>query len=113
MAIPAQNGPVLAPGDYRGLTAAQAKLLSYLRVQQDLQYTPSYQEMADAIGLRAKSGVHRLITALIERGYASRLQNRARAIEVFDTRREEDVLQRVPTDALVAELRRRGLRIAA
>lgn len=44
---------------------------------------PSYQEMADALGLRSKSGVHRLILALSERGFIRRLPDRARAIEIL------------------------------
>jgi repressor LexA len=44
--------------------------------------TPSFNEMKDALGLRSKSGIHRLITALEERGHIHRLPCRARAIEV-------------------------------
>lgn len=44
---------------------------------------PSYDEMKDALGLASKSGIHRLITALEERGFIRRLPNRARAIEVL------------------------------
>src|SRR6202022_2875685 len=43
---------------------------------------PSFDEMKDALDLRSKSGIHRLITALEERGFIRRLPNRARAIEV-------------------------------
>lgn len=45
--------------------------------------SPSFEEMKDAIGLKSKSGIHRLITALEERGFISRLPNRARALEVI------------------------------
>jgi repressor LexA len=44
---------------------------------------PSFDEMKDALDLRSKSGIHRLITALEERGFIRRLANRARAIEVI------------------------------
>src|SRR5262249_11837995 len=44
---------------------------------------PSFDEMKDALDLRSKSGIHRLITALEERGFIRRLPNRARAIEVI------------------------------
>lgn len=44
---------------------------------------PSYEEMADLIGLKSKSGVHRIIDGLEERGYIRRLPNRHRAIEVI------------------------------
>ena len=44
---------------------------------------PSFDEMKDALGLKSKSGIHRLITALEERGFIRRLPNRARALEVI------------------------------
>lgn len=44
---------------------------------------PSYDEMKDALGLASKSGIHRLITALEERGFVRRLPNKARALEVL------------------------------
>ena len=43
---------------------------------------PSFDEMREELGLKSKSGIHRLITALVERGYLERLPNRARALEV-------------------------------
>ncbi len=45
--------------------------------------SPSFDEMKEALGLKSKSGVHRLITALVERGFIRRLPNRARALEVL------------------------------
>ena len=45
--------------------------------------SPSFDEMRDALGLRSKSGIHRLITALEERGFIRRLPHRARALEVL------------------------------
>ncbi|SVD69637.1 uncharacterized protein METZ01_LOCUS422491 [marine metagenome] len=45
--------------------------------------SPSFDEMKDALGLRSKSGIHRLITALEERGFIRRLPHRARALEVL------------------------------
>jgi repressor LexA len=47
------------------------------------QIAPSFDEMKDAIGLKSKSGIHRLIGALEERGFIRRLPNRARAIEIL------------------------------
>lgn len=44
---------------------------------------PSYDEMKDALGLASKSGIHRLITALEERGFVRRLPNKARALEII------------------------------
>ena len=46
---------------------------------------PSFEEMKDALGLKSKSGVHRLVNSLVERGYIRRLPNRARALEVIST----------------------------
>jgi SOS-response transcriptional repressor LexA len=100
-----------APGSYDGLTFQQAELLSLLRKRRG--NTPSFQEMADALELNSKSGVHRMVRALEERGYVRRLENRARAIEVFDERRPplmrvfEYDLSGVPVEVLVQELSRR------
>ncbi|MER5172523.1 transcriptional repressor LexA [Thioclava sp. GXIMD2076] len=66
------------------LTRKQLELLNFinLRLQQD-GVPPSFDEMKDALELRSKSGIHRLITALEERGFIRRLPHRARAIEVL------------------------------
>jgi len=66
------------------LTRKQSELLTYLSdhmQQQDVP--PSFDEMRDALGLASKSGVHRLVSGLEERGYIRRLANRARAIEIL------------------------------
>jgi repressor LexA len=65
------------------LTRKQLDLLKFIheRVQRD-GVPPSFDEMKDALDLRSKSGIHRLITALEERGFIQRLAHRARAIEV-------------------------------
>ena len=65
------------------LTRKQHELLSFIqeRLKQD-GVPPSFDEMKDALDLRSKSGIHRLIMALEERGFIRRLPNRARAIEV-------------------------------
>ncbi len=63
----------------QGLTGKQCELLSYL---QSCQRTPSFEEMKVALGLKSKSGVHRLVGALEERGFIFRRRNRARAIIV-------------------------------
>ena len=65
------------------LTRKQYELLTF--IHQRLKETgipPSFEEMKDALGLRSKSGIHRLITALEERGFIRRLPHRARALEV-------------------------------
>ncbi len=65
------------------LTKKQLDLLQFIhkRVQRD-GVPPSFDEMKEALDLRSKSGIHRLITALEERGFIRRLAHRARAIEV-------------------------------
>ena len=65
------------------LTKKQRDLLEFIhnRVQKD-GVPPSFDEMKEALDLRSKSGIHRLITALEERGFVRRLAHRARAIEV-------------------------------
>lgn len=65
------------------LTARQRDLLDFIRsYQAEKGITPSFVEMRDALGLASKSGVHRLVDALEERGCLTRLPNRARAIEL-------------------------------
>lgn len=66
------------------LTRKQAELLRYIDDQlRATGISPSFEEMKDAMDLRSKSGVHRLITALVERGFLARHANRARALEVL------------------------------
>ena len=65
------------------LTAKQHELLNF--IHQRLSATgvsPSFDEMREALDLKSKSGVHRLISALEERQFIRRLPNRARALEV-------------------------------
>jgi repressor LexA len=66
------------------LTQKQKELLLFIhdRMQAD-GVPPSFDEMKDALDLKSKSGIHRLITALVERGFIRRLPHRARAIEVL------------------------------
>jgi repressor LexA len=66
------------------LTAKQRELLIFIdgRLKQD-GVSPSFDEMREALELKSKSGVHRLISALEERGFIRRLPNRARALEVL------------------------------
>jgi len=66
------------------LTRKQYELLVYLDKQlRKNGVSPSFDEMKDALGLKSKSGIHRLITGLEERGFIHRLPHRARAIEVL------------------------------
>ena len=66
------------------LTAKQHELLLFIqRRLEDSGISPSFEEMKEALDLKSKSGVHRLISALEERGFLRRLANRARALEVI------------------------------
>ncbi len=67
------------------LTRKQFELLRFVHERlKETGVPPSFDEMKDALDLRSKSGIHRLITALEERGFIRRLPNRARAIEVIN-----------------------------
>jgi repressor LexA len=66
------------------LTRKQHELLRFIHERlREAGIPPSFDEMKDALDLRSKSGIHRLITALEERGFIRRLPNRARALEVI------------------------------
>lgn len=66
------------------LTRKQHELICFIEDRlADTGVSPSFEEMKDALELKSKSGVHRLISALEERGYLRRLPNRARALEVI------------------------------
>ena len=65
------------------LTKKQRELLLFIHDRmKDGDIAPSFEEMKEALDLKSKSGIHRLITSLVERGYLERLPNRARALEV-------------------------------
>ncbi len=66
------------------LTAKQRELLLFIHQKiKETGVSPSFDEMKDALDLASKSGIHRLITALEERGFLRRLAHRARALEVL------------------------------
>lgn len=66
------------------LTRKQLELLDFIKQRMDVDgVPPSFDEMKDALDLRSKSGIHRLITALEERGFIRRLAHRARALEII------------------------------
>lgn len=68
------------------LTLKQRELLVFLTEYLEThEVSPSFDEMREAVGLASKSGIHRLVSALEERGYIKRLANRARAIEILRT----------------------------
>jgi len=65
------------------LTKKQYELLMFIHERvRETGVPPSFDEMKDALDLKSKSGIHRLITALEERGYIRRLEKRARALEI-------------------------------
>ena len=66
------------------LTRKQHELLTFIQSRlEESGISPSFEEMKEALDLKSKSGVHRLISALEERGFIRRLPNRARALEVI------------------------------
>lgn len=66
------------------LTFQQEKLLKFIiDYQKENNVTPSFDEMKDGLDLKSKSGIHRIVSALEERGYIKKLNNRARAIEII------------------------------
>jgi repressor LexA len=87
------------------LTAKQQQLLMYIKTHLDQGgVSPSFEEMKEALDLRSKSGIHRLISALEERGFIRRLPNRARALEVL--RLPDGLARPVPPRASVTPLRK-------
>jgi repressor LexA len=81
------------------LTRKQYELLVFInRRLSDGGVSPSFEEMKEALGLKSKSGIHRLISGLEERGFIRRLPHRARALEVV----------RLPEDTAVAGMRGRA-----
>lgn len=87
------------------LTAKQAQCLAFLTDRIEATgIAPSYAEMQAHLGLTSKSGVHRLIAALEERGRIRRIPNRARCIEVL----AYNPLATFSANDLRLELRRRG-----
>src|SRR6202012_1090415 len=81
---PEQNGTIHLGELLEMLTRKQYELLRFINERlKEAGVPPSFDEMKDALDLRSKSGIHRLITALEERGFIRRLPNRARAIEVI------------------------------
>ena len=66
------------------LTNKQYELLMFISERlKEKGVAPSFDEMKEALDLRSKSGIHRLITALEERGFIRRLAHRARALEII------------------------------
>lgn len=85
------------------LTKKQNELLKFIETfMASERVSPSFEEMKAALNLKSKSGVHRLIVALEERGFIRRFSNRARAIELSHP------LARYTKTELLAEIDRRA-----
>lgn len=85
------------------LTAKQHQLLLFINERlQGSGVSPSFDEMKDALGLKSKSGVHRLVNALEERGFIRRMPNRARALEVLKIPEAQVNAPQSPADNVVA-----------
>jgi len=84
------------------LTRKQFELLTFInRRLAEGGVSPSFEEMKEALGLRSKSGIHRLITGLQERGFIKRLPHRARALEVVKLPEQTAIpLPRAPRGAV-------------
>ncbi len=83
------------------LTRKQHELVCFINDRlEDTGVSPSFEEMKDALDLKSKSGVHRLISALEERNFIRRLPNRARALEVL--RMPERAEKKTPAKAPAA-----------
>src|SRR5690606_9233780 len=92
-------------GDQVMLTPKQHELLHFIQQRLDASgISPSFEEMKEALGLKSKSGIHRLISALEERGFLRRLPNRARALEVLKL--PEAARAKAPSDHNVLPLRK-------
>jgi repressor LexA len=97
--LPTRSPFVLSGEAKPVLTAKQRELLLFIDGRlKDSGISPSFDEMREALDLKSKSGVHRLISALEERGFIRRLPNRARALEVVK-------LPEVRPSATVTQLR--------
>jgi len=83
------------------LTRKQHELIRFIQERlEETGVSPSFEEMKEALDLKSKSGVHRLISALEERGFIRRLPNRARALEVL--RQPDDVSARITAPKVAA-----------
>ena len=82
------------------LTRKQHELLRFIQARlEESGVSPSFEEMKEALDLKSKSGVHRLISALEERGFIRRLPNRARALEVIRAPEDLGTRKAVPAAA--------------
>ncbi len=74
------------------LTKKQKELFDYLKDYiTNNHISPSFEEMKEAVNLKSKSGIHRLITSLEQRGFIKRLKHKARAMEIIDKNNDENI----------------------
>jgi len=100
------------------LTRKQLELLDFIRLRMDRDgVPPSFDEMKEALDLKSKSGIHRLITALEERGFIRRLAHRARALEIVKLpeamERPGFSLRVIPGDRAASPVPHRAVPVAA
>jgi repressor LexA len=85
------------------LTRKQHELLTFIdKHLRETGFSPSFEEMKEALNLKSKSGIHRLISALEERGFLSRRHHRARALEVTRLPEESRARPEAPAPAAAA-----------
>lgn len=88
------------------LTQKQRDLLMFIHdYTSRTGLSPSFEEMKDGLDLKSKSGIHRLINALVERGFLERLPNKARALEVKKLPENTGVLRSVSSPETVAAIK--------
>ena len=92
------------------LTYQEAALLAFIKqhLAENFGVGPSFDEMKDALGISSKSGVHRTLKALEEKGRIRRLFHRARAIEIVPPEPPLEALSGYSSATLIAELSRRS-----
>jgi repressor LexA len=94
------------------LTRKQRELLKFIQERLgETGISPSFDEMKEALGLKSKSGVHRLITGLEERGFIRRLPHRARALDVVRLPEDQTVKAAQAARPAAGEDRRAGLNV--
>ncbi len=87
------------------LTKKQKELLDYLKDYiSHNQISPSFEEMKKAINLKSKSGIHRLISSLEERGFIKRLKHKARAMEIINKNSSGNELNNSVNIPLIGEI---------
>lgn len=90
-----------------GLTVMQSRTLAFIRTfVSEHQYSPTYDEIAAALGLASKSGVYRLVTALEERGRVRKWPDRARSIEILETTSDfhlKRIIEKVERSGFIAQ----------